>query len=60
MLKWGKKMFILDEIQLKMLLSHRVLWGLGELIWVKLLEQGLAQSKYYEMLAIMTWCGLIF
>ena len=53
-------MFILDEIQLKMLLSHRVLWGLGELIWVKLLEQGLAQSKYYEMLAIMTWCGLIF
>ena len=36
----------IEEIQLKMFQSHRVLWGLDELIWVKLLKQGLAQGKY--------------
>ena len=36
----------IEEIQLKMFQSHRVLWGLDELIWVKLLKQGLVQSKY--------------
>lgn len=41
--------------QLKMLPCHRVLWGLDELMWAKLLEQSLAQSKYHEMLAMMAF-----
>lgn len=37
-----------------MFLPHRAWCGLDELIWVRLLEEGLAQSKYYETLAIKT------
>lgn len=44
----------LNDIQLKMFLPHRAWCGLDELIWVRLLEEGLAQSKYYETLAIKT------
>lgn len=46
-----------DEMQLKILLSHRgLLQEVDELIWVKCLEQSLAQSKDYEVFTIMTFC----
>lgn len=45
-----------DEMQLKILLSHRgLLQEVDELIWVKCLEQSLAQSKDYEVFTIMTF-----
>lgn len=38
----------IDETAKSAPLSQGV-WGLDELIWVKLSEQSLAQSKYYEL-----------